>query len=859
MRHIFIILSIILSALLFNCHVSQAQEVSPSGTVAPAATTVRGVVRDSVSREPIPYAAIFLQGTERGVLADENGRFEVVTAQSSPAVAVISMGYGKKVVPIRSGRVNTLTVDMVPVGLRLDEVVVKPGKEHYSKKNNPAVRFVERIMNAKRANDPRRLPDYNYDKYEKITIALNDFKGSQGEGWQARQFGFLNEFIDTSEVSGKPILNVSVKEKSSAVFNRADPRAEKEYVMGIRRHGLDDIADQQAVQTFMEDVFREVDIYDNDVNILQNRFVSPLSRIGTDFYKYYLTDTVVVEGDSCVELTFVPHSPQSFGFTGRMYVPKNDTTMFVKRVIMRVPATINLNFVDNLLITQEYDRAPDGSRLKTKDDMTIEFSVIPGMQGLYARRNTTYRNHRFTPPEIDGIFDYVQREIIAPHAIDRDDTYWAQHRGAAITRNEDRMAQMVERLRGNKFYYWTEKILKILVSGYINTGKNSKWDFGPMNTTISFNDIEGLRLRAGGMTTANLNKHLFANGYIAYGFKDKKIKYKAELEYSFKPKEYHPREFPVHSIRASQLYDVDMLGQHYMFTNMDNVFLSLKRQSDTQMTYHRVSKLEYTLELQNNFSVAAGITYERQESTGYMRFVNGYGHDYRHYDEASFNVQLRFAPGEKFFQTKTQRLPVNLDAPVFVLAHTFAPKGFLGSMFTLNKTEFSVQKRFWFSAFGYTDIIVKAGKVWSRCPYPNLLIPNANLSYTIQPESFALMNAMEFINDQYVSWDLTYWANGALLNRIPLVNRLKLREVIAFRGLYGKLTDRNDPSLHPELFAFPADARVQRMTHTPYMEISAGLDNIFKILRVDYVWRLTYRDAPDINRGGVRVALHFTF
>lgn len=859
MRHIFVILSIALSAILFDCHVLQAQETSASGTVAPSATTVRGVVRDSVSREPIPYAAIFLQGTERGVLADEQGRFEVTTAQSPSAVAVTSMGYGKKVVPIRPGRVNTITVDMVPVGLKLDEVVVKPGKEHYSKKNNPAVQFVERIMHAKRANDPRRLPNYNYDKYEKITIALNDFKGSQGEGWQARQFGFLNEFIDTSEVSGKPILNVSVKEKSSAVFNRADPRAEKEYVMGIRRHGLDDIADQQAVQTFMEDVFREVDIYDNDVNILQNRFVSPLSRIGTDFYKYYLTDTVVVEGDSCVELTFVPHSPQSFGFTGRMYVPKNDTTMFVKRVIMRVPATINLNFVDNLLITQEYDRAPDGSRLKTKDDMTIEFSVIPGMQGLYARRNTTYRNHRFTSPEIDGIFDYAQREIIAPHAQDRDDTYWTQHRSVAITRNEDRMAQMVERLRGNKFYYWTEKILKILVSGYINTGKNSKWDFGPMNTTISFNDIEGLRLRAGGMTTANLNKHLFANGYIAYGFKDKKVKYKAALEYSFKPKEYHPREFPVHSIRASQLYDVDMLGQHYMFTNMDNVFLSLKRQSDTQMTYHRVSKLEYTLELQNNFSVAAGITYERQEATGYMRFVNGYGHDYRHYDEASFNVQLRFAPGEKFFQTKTQRLPVNLDAPVFVLTHTFAPKGFLGSMFTLNKTEFSVQKRFWFSAFGYTDIIVKAGKVWSRCPYPNLLIPNANLSYTIQPESFALMNAMEFINDQYVSWDLTYWANGALLNRIPLVNRLKLREVIAFRGLYGSLTDRNDPSLHPELFAFPVDAHVQRMTHTPYMELSAGLDNIFKILRVDYVWRLTYRNAPNINRGGVRVALHFTF
>lgn len=855
MRHIFLLLSVFLSVMMCPALHPQTRDKEPMSQQ----TVVSGVVIDSVSREPVPYAAVYIVGTDGGVLADEKGRFDFSTSRRTGGVSVTSMGYRKKSARVTTGVTNRLVVELVPVGVALDEVTVKPGKEKYSKKDNPAVRFVERIMHARHANDPRRLPNYNYDKYEKITIALNDFNGTTGDGWQARQFGFLNEFIDTSEVSGKPILNVSVKEKSSAVFNRNDPRSEKEYVMGIRRHGLDDIADQQAVQTFMEDVFREVDIYDNDINILQNRFVSPLSRIGTDFYKYYLTDTVVVEGDSCVELTFVPHSPQSFGFTGRMYVPQNDTTMFVKRVVMRIPASINLNFVDNMLIVQEYERAADGSRLKTRDDMTMEFSVIPGMQGLYARRNTTYRNHRFTPPEIDGIFDYAQREIIAPGAMERDDTYWAAHRNVAITRNEDRVAEMIGRLRSNKFYYWSEKVIKILVSGYMNTGKDSKWDFGPMNTTISFNDIEGVRLRAGGMTTANLNKHLFANGYVAYGFKDRKVKYKGEVEYSFNEKEYHPREFPVHSLRVSHLYDVDMLGQHYMFTNNDNVFLSLKRQSDTQMTYHRVSRLEYTLELQNNFSVVAGFTHERQEATGYMPFVDGYGRRYGHYDEASFDVKLRFAPGEKFFQTKTQRLPVNLDAPVIVLSHTIAPRGFLGSNFMLNKTELSVQKRFWFSAFGYTDIIVKAGKVWSRSPYPNLLIPNANLSYTIQPESFALMNAMEFINDQYLSWDVTYWINGALLNRIPLVNKLKLREVVAFRGLCGGLTDRNNPELNPELFAFPADAHVQKMSGRPYMEISAGLDNIFKILRVDYVWRLSYRDNPGINRGGVRIALHFTF
>ncbi|MDE5800769.1 MAG: carboxypeptidase-like regulatory domain-containing protein, partial [Paramuribaculum sp.] len=189
----------------------------------------------------------------------------------------------------------------------------------------------------------------------------------------------------------------------------------------------------------------------------------------------------------------------------------------------------------------------------------------------------------------------------------------------------------------------------------------------------------------------------------------------------------------------------------------------------------------------------------------------------------------------------------------------YSPKNFLGNNFEVNITELSLSKRFWLSAFGYVDAIVKGGHVWSRSPYPNLLVPNANLSYTIQPESFALLNPMEFVTDSYAMWDLTYWANGAILNYVPLIRKLKLREVFSFRGFYGHLSRRNDPLLNPSLFRFPEVVSVERLGDTPYMEVGVGLDNIFKILRVDYVWRLTYRHVPGADRGGVRVALHFTF
>ena len=227
--------------------------------------------------------------------------------------------------------------------------------------------------------------------------------------------------------------------------------------------------------------------------------------------------------------------------------------------------------------------------------------------------------------------------------------------------------------------------------------------------------------------------------------------------------------------------------------------------------------------------------------------------------QSEVELTLRYAPGEKFLQSKWDRISLLPEKPVFTLSHKVGFKGILGSEFYYHHTEARFKKRFWFSAFGYLDAIVKAGKVWTEVPYPLLILPNANLSYTIQPESYSLMNAMEFANDQYVSWDITYWANGALFNRIPLIKHLKLREVVSFKGLYGSLTKKNNPDYNNNLYRFPFDSFSKPMGKDPYMEISVGIDNILTFLRIDYVWRLTYRNTPNIDKSGLRVQLHFTF
>lgn len=828
--------------------------------------TVRGLVVDSLTQAPVPYAAIFVEGSDNGALADGDGRFTVEAPRWPARLKVTVMGYESKSANVTRYDATNFTIALRPVGIALNEVRVGRSKEHYSKRNNPAVDFVRRVMDARNMTDPRRNKYYNYDKYERITLAINDFKTTDSVTGKplSRRFAFTQEYIDTSEISGKTILPFSVKEKLSEVHYRREPNTEKEVVSAMRRTGLDDITDQESMQAFLEDVFREIDIYQNDIPLLQNRFVSPLGRLATDFYKFYLTDTIADysnPGDSLIELSFAPKNPAMFGFIGRMYVTKGDSTMFIKRVNVNLPPDVNVNFMDKFYLQQEFKKGPDGSRLKTKDDLTAELSIIPGASGFYTRKSTLYSHHNFEEPDhADSIFNDPRTVIVDPNAQSYGRYTWDVLRPVAIGRGERGVDDFVTRMRKVPLYYWSEKVVKVLVSGYLPTGPNSKWDFGPMNTTISFNDVEGMRLRAGGMTTANLSKRWFARGYVARGFKDHKWKYKGELEYSFIDKRYHSREFPVQSLRLTSLYDVDMLGQHYLFTNADNVFLSWKRMPDTQMTYHRMNSLEYIMEMYNNFSITATLKHDRQEATRWIPFVNGHGQPFSHYNETSLQVQLRYAPGEKFYQTKTYRYPINQDAPVFVITHTIAPKRMFGNMFGINKTEISIQKRIWFSTFGYLDGIISGGHVWSRSPYPNLLIPNANLSYTIQPESFALMNAMEFINDSYASWDLTYWLNGALFNYIPVLKKLKLREAISFRGLWGHLSHRNDPAQNPELFAFPVDAHTTRMTSRPYMEIGAGIDNVFKILRVDYVWRLTYRHMPyACDRSGLRIALHFTF
>jgi hypothetical protein len=493
------------------------------------------------------------------------------------------------------------------------------------------------------------------------------------------------------------------------------------------------------------------------------------------------------------------------------------------------------------------------------------------LTGFYANREVVYKDHNFQSNEFaESILKSPAEVIEDDNSMNKSDEYWNEHGFNQVSRKERSVGELMKALRANPVYYWGEKCISFLFTGWVPvTKENPPLFYGPVNTTFSHNGLEGWRLRTGAMTSAYLNPHLFGRFYVAYGTGDKKWKYMGEMEYSFKKKKEHPNEFPIHSLRLHYENDIYQYGQNYLYTNKDNLFISLKRQDDDKIGYVRKAELTYTKEFYNHFSFNVTMRHRMDISSRFIPFertqtVDGVTTSTFVNDITRSEVEfgLRYAPKEKFIQNKWDRNSVTPEHPVFTLSHRIGFKGILGSEFNYHHTEFGFYKRFWFSAFGHTDCIIKAGKVWNKVPYPMLIIPNANLSYTIQRESYSLMNAMEFFNDEYASWDLTYNMNGLIFNRIPFIRKLNWREMITFRGMFGHLSEKNrpDPLNTGELFKFPYENYEQHYLGTmPYMEMGVGIANIFKVLRVDYVHRLTYRDLPNIDKWGIRIQFHVEF
>ena len=830
---------------------------------------IKGVVTDSLSNEPLMYVTVQYEGKGVGDISDEKGEYRVQKHPEWNELTFSSIGYVTKKVRITSDT-KILNVKMVSDDVMLSEIVIKPKRERYSRKNNPAVDFMRKVIEHKKGLKLEEKDYYQYRRYEKMKMSLNDVTPEKLEKGIYKKFSFFKDQVEVSPKTNKMILPISIKETASRTIYRKEPESKKTIIEGMNSSGIEDFFNTgDMLGTVLNDVFSDINIYEDNIRLLQRYFVSPIGRNAISFYKFYLMDTIQVDNRECVHLTFVPQNSQDFGFTGHLYVV-NDTSYAVKKCTMNLPKNTGVNWVSHMDIVQQFEQLPDSTWILTDDDMTVELLFIKGLQGIEIQRTTQYSDYQFD--EIDSRYFRLKGNVIKEaNMLNKTEEYWAQIRQVPLTKQESSMDVFMNRIEQIPGFKYVIFAAKALIENFVETGSKkhpSKVDIGPINTMITSNYLNGTRFRLSATTTGNLHPHWIFSGYGAYGTKDKKWFYSAQAAYSFNKREYVLWEFPKHYLAFKYTYDVMSPMDKYLMTDKDNMFVGWKWATVDQMSYIRDATLTYELETNTGFSVNAMFRHRNDQPGGNLQYWRNNGltpgvldatntrvHDMT---TTELGITLRYAPGETFVNSKQRRIPVSLDAPIFTLSHTTGIKGIFGGDYNFNLTEISMRKRFWFGSWGKLDATLRAGAQWNTVPFPLLNLPMANLSYITQNnESFNLINNMEFLNDRYASLALSYDLNGKLFNRIPLIRKLKWREMFRIRGLWGTLTDKNNPykSHNPDLFLFPTRNGMPTsyvMGKKPYIEASIGIYNIFKLIHIEYVRRLTYTDIPGIKKGGIR-------
>ena len=827
-------------------------------------TLLQCYVVDWQTGDSIPYANAVYRNLKLGASSDANGHFSIAR-KVGEQLTITAIGYKPRHIKITAHTARELKVTLIADSKQLQGIVVKAKRRHkYSRKDNPAVELMRRVIAAKKQTHLENHDYYQYDKYQKVTMAINNLTPDELEGSMFKKAPWLLDQVETCPYNNKLILPISVDETLTQHLYRKTPRDEKDIVLGQSTKGISKLIQTgEALNTIVKDLFKDINLYDDQIDLLQKRFPSPIGSTAISFYHFYIDDTVYVNQDQCIRLQFMPANQQDFGFRGELYV-LNDSSLHVKKCDMQLPANTGVNFVDAMKFQQEFTKLSNGEWALTTDNMIAELKLTDLLQRAIVIRTTGMTNYAFAPIE-DKQFKGKAKIIYDANAKMRDNEFWVAHRTTQLTKSEAGMDSFIKRMASTKHFKWVIFASKALIENFIETGsedKPSKFDIGPVNTFISKNLVDGIRLRASARTTAKLNPHWFFEGYYAYGTKSRRSYYDAKVTYSFNKPEYQPIEFPVRTISFESTSDVESPSDKYLKHNKDNIFMTFRPVKVEQMYFVNRQKINFNWETDYGLATSLELRTESNRPTGKLVYekMDGTLVDKLRVSEVSLGFNYR--PGQSYVNSKQKRMTVNLDAPEFNVKHTMGIKHFLGGDFNSNLTEVSIYKRFWLGSWGHIDTRVQGGAQWNKVPFQFLITPPVNTSYFEHQGTFNLMKGLEFLNDRYAQFNLAWDLEGKIFNRLPLIKKLKWREYVAFKGMWGHLTDKNNPYLpqnanDTELYKFPVDTRV--MTRDPYMEFVVGVHNIFKFLEVDYVRRLTYTNAPGISKSGIRFGFNLVF
>lgn len=796
-------------------------------------TKVRGKVTDASTGEAMPFVNVHFIGTKSGTSTAIDGTYTLETYYVSDSLQASFIGYKAMSKAVRRDRDQVINFELTPSSVEIEAAEVIATDEE-----NPAHPIVRGILRNRDINNREKLEAYEYELYNKVEFDLNNITEEFRDRRIFRPFEFIFENLDSTQE--KVYLPIFMMESLSNFYYRKNPKTEKEIINATKVSGVEN----QSVSQFLGDMYQNVNIYDNNIIVFGKSFVSPISSLGFGFYKYYLMDSTFIENKWCYQIKFLPRRKQELTFEGDFWV--NDTTYAIKEVDATIAEDANINWIYGLNVRQEYDEVEHEVWMLTKDQLVVDFNIADKTMGFYGRKTTTYKDFVINTPRSDDFYRGISDVIVADDATKKDASFWVDARHIGLTENEVSVYNMVDSLKTIPQFRTIADVITLFVSGHYVIGN---FELGPYYTLYSFNPVEGNRFRLGGRTSNQFSTRLMLEGYTAYGLRDQRFKYGGGLTYMLSKQ-------PRMVIGFSGKRDVEQLGQAEGAFREDNVLSSLfRRNPANKLTnveqYRGFFEREWFYGLSNQLIVShrnlkplGALSYEKYNDAKNIVPVNAL-------TTTEVTLYTRFAYKEKFVSGEFERVSLGTKYPTLEIAYTLGIPELWGSDYESQKLIVRVKDKIRFGPLGYVKLRVEGGKIWGNLPYPLLQLHQGNETFFYDESAFNTMNFFEFVSDEWASASVTYHMDGLVLNKIPLFRRLKWREVISAKGVVGGFDPQNENEL-----------LLPENTYTltkPFVEAAIGIENIFKVLRVDALYRLSYLDNPDIVKFGIRAKLQVDF
>ncbi len=819
---------------------------------------ITGIVMDSVAHVPLQNVSVCIKNSSRCVLTDNDGKFRITVERGTQKLAFTATGYFASTLLLTDSARQKATVLLSKSYTTMADVVVNGKRKRYRNKNNPAVDLIRLVIANKSKNGPAAYPYTSYQQYEKVRMFIDRPPQIVTHSWPIKKFHFFFENIDTTTVPKKSLSSIYLHEVLSENYYRRQPEKKKQVILGQKSVDYGEYVDMRGIKAALSRIYEDINIYDNAISAFTTQFVSPVAELAPTFYMYFIRDTIEEDGVKLVKLYFEPRNPEDLLFQGLLYITL-DGNYAIRRVEMGITKHTNLNWVRNLAVNQDFEKGPGGRYHLAVSDLSAFFTPFAKSRGIFADRKIII-SHLSDTTLSDAVLSGAQQDSL-PDASHKPALFWSEGRPVPLSESEARTYANTDSLLKMHSYRRLMDLATAFTIGYKSAGK---FDVGPIGNFYSFNPVEGQKFRFGGRTNTKMSNRIFLDSYVAYGFKDERWKYFLSGAYAFNHKSIYT--YPFHYIQASFMRDTRNPGQEDVFAQGNNFLSSFSRGYNSKWLYNDIFRMTYVREFGDHFMSIFGLKYWKQLPAGSLAYLYepspGVFDTARQITIGEVSTSLRWAPHEQFFQNKAGRANVTNKYPIMTLQYAKGIGGLFGGQDNYDAFHLNVYKRFYMGPLGYTDVTLDAGYLAGTLPFPLLVIPQANQSYFYSFFAYNLMNVEEFVNDHFAGVNFDHYFNGFFFNKIPLLKKLRLREVVAAKLLYGGVRDENNPALNPSQMKFPMTGGVlstYTMGREPYLEASVGIFNIFSVIRLDLVKRFTYLNHPGISTLGLRFSSNFNF